>query len=236
MEPIEEKSVQWMNENKENILKKIVTNKNPRKAKECILMAGSPGAGKTETVKRLKLRETFIVLEADEIRVLNDHYQKATKERAGNAHLIQKAASIGLDYCRAYCIENDIAFVQDTTLSNRGSIDMVRKLLNSGWKITIIFIFQDPKKAWEFTKAREAKEGRNIPKESFAKSFANIVENIRKVQEKHPKAQVVLNIKNGKEVIKYVKLKGENIESILTDNGIKVPKYTDALKLIDSHM
>ena len=227
-----EKAIQWMDENKKSVLKNTVLNKEPRKAKECILMAGSPGAGKTETVRRLNLKENFIILEADEIRVLNPHYKKTEGEKKGNAHLIQKAAGKGLEHCRKHCIENEIAFVQDTTLSNRGSMDLIKKLFNKGWDISIIFIYQDPKKAWEFTKAREEKEGRNIPKNDFADSFANIVNNIKKIQKKYPEIRVILNIKDGIKVTKHTELKGKSVESVFASNNIKIPESQDVLKLI----
>ena len=227
-----EKAAQWTQENKERILKKIVTEQNPRNAKECIFMAGSPGAGKTETVRRLKLKETFTILEADEIRVLNPHYQKTTETQKGNAHLIQKAASIGLEYCRKYCIENGMVFVQDTTFSNRGSIDLVRKLTNAGWDMTIIFIYQDPEKAWQFTKAREEIEGRNIPKESFAESFTGIIRNIERVQGKHPDMRVILAIKDGTETVERVKLEHETITSALKERDIVMPDKNAILQAI----
>lgn len=227
-----EKAAQWMGENKEHILKKIVTEQNPRNAKECIFMAGSPGAGKTETVRRLKLKETFTILEADEIRVLNPHYQKTAETQKGNAHLIQKAASIGLEHCRKYCIENGIAFVQDTTFSNRGSIDLVRKLTNAGWDMTIIFIYQHPEKAWQFTKAREEIEGRNVSKESFAESFTNIIRNIERVQEKYSNIRVILAIKDGIEIAERVKLGNETITSALKERDIEIPDKNAILQAI----
>ena len=227
-----EKAAQWMQENKEYILKKIVTERSPRTAKECIFMAGSPGAGKTETVRRLRLKETFTILEADEIRVLNPHYQKTTETQKGNAHLIQKAASIGLEHCRKYCIENGVAFVQDTTFSNRGSIDLVRKLTNAGWDMTIIFIYQNPEKAWQFTKAREEIEGRNIPKESFAESFTSIIRNIERIQGKYPDIRVILAIKDGIETAERVKLEHETITSALKERDIVIPDKNAILQVI----
>ena len=225
-----EKSVQWMNENNEHVLQKIVLDRNPRNARECIFMAGSPGAGKTETVRRLELRETFTVLEADEIRVLNPYYQKTTETERGNAHLLQKASSIGLDYCRAYCIEHEIAFVQDTTFSSRGSVDLVRKLLNKEWDIVVIFIFQNVEKAWEFVKVREMEEGRGVPEENFVYCFEEAIKNIEKVQEKYPAVRIVLNIKDGMETTESIEL-NDTITSVLVDKGVAIP---DKKGIIDS--
>ena len=227
-----EKAAQWMRENAESVLRDTVRNHNPRVARECIFMAGSPGAGKSETVHRLQLRESFVVLEADEIRILNPLYRKTTGDEKGNAHLIQKAAGIGLDYCRKYCIDNEIAFVQDTTFQNKGSIGLVQKLLNAEWDVAILFIFQDPKRAWEFTKIREAKEGRSIPAESFARSFANVVGNIHRLQEKCTGIQISLIIKEGTEVKKTIEVGKKPIQSVLVENGVEILKEDDILKAI----
>ena len=231
-EKIIEQAAQWMRENTDRVLRDIVLSQKPRTARECIFMAGSPGAGKTETVHRLRLRERFVVLEADEIRVLNPFYRKTVDDEKGNAHLIQKAASIGLDYCRKYCIDNAVAFVQDTTFSNKGSIDLVRKLVNAGWDITIIFVFQSVQRAWEFTKIREAKEGRSIPAESFARSFANVVENIQRLQEKCPGIHISLIIKDGVDVKRTLKIKESPIKSVLMDTGVAIPEEGAILKML----
>ena len=65
-EKIIEQAAQWMRENTDRVLRSVVLDREPRTARKCIFMAGSPGAGKTETVHRLRLRERFVVLEAEE--------------------------------------------------------------------------------------------------------------------------------------------------------------------------
>ena len=228
-----EKAAKWAEENKEKILQEIVLDREYRISKMCILMAGSPGAGKTETVRQFELEKRFTVLEADEIREMNPCYKKTENGQKGNAHLLQKATSIGLNYCREVCIEKGIAFVQDTTFQNHGSRDLVKKLLKAEWRLIILFIFQDPKYAWKFTQARELEEGRNIPKESFAESFTSILRNIEYVQKKHKRAVTGLVIKEGKE-IKGFSPGIKPIKSILKDHGVTIPSKSAILKSIES--
>lgn len=45
-------------------------------------------------------------------------------------------------------------------------------------------MFGDYKKSWEFTKAREWKEGRNIVKEKFIEQYFNSLENVKRIKEK----------------------------------------------------
>lgn len=226
-------AAEWAEKHKEKVARYVILKGDVRKDKECILMAGSPGAGKTEMVRNLHLDETFTILEADAIREMNYYYKKTEGEQKGNAHLIQKAASIGLNYCRKMCIENEIAFVQDTTLQNHGSRDLIKKLLKAGWIVKIFFVFQSPENAWRFTKARERKEGRNVPKESFAESFTNIFKNLEHIQKKHP--EVVINVltkKGGK--IKEIKTANKPISSVLGEVGINIPSKDAILKAIES--
>ena len=199
-------------------------------------MAGSPGAGKTETVRQLELRQKFVVLEADEIRLMNPLYRGTTGKGEGNAHLIQKAVGIGLDYCRTYCIEHGIAFVQDATLSNSESRGLIRKLWHTGWRTNIIFVYQDPVQAWDFVVEREKKEGRGIPRERFAESFTDIVDNLRRVQEKCPGIRIALIVKKGKSVEKARIVAEKSIAAALVENGIEIPDKKGILQLIKSKM
>ena len=227
-----EKAIQWMEEHKEQVLKDIVLSQNPVYEKGCIFMAGSAGAGKTETIQRMELEKRFIILDVDDIRVRNAYYKKTEGERKGNAHLIQKAAGKGLNYCREHCINHGIAFVQDATFSNNGSVKLVKKLLKNKWSITIFYIYQDPEMAWHFTEMREQSEGRNITKENFVQSFTNSVINIEKVQQQFPDIEIFLVIKSGLETKKRTKLSKTNIITALTENHIDIPDRDAILKLL----
>ena len=228
-----ELAAQWMKENREQVLKDIVLNQSPMYEKGCIFMAGSAGAGKTETIRRMELEKQFIILDVDEIRIRNKYYEKTEVGKKGNAHLIQKAAGKGLDYCREYCIKHGIAFVQDATFSNDGSIKLVKKLLKNGWSITILYIYQNPEMAWRFTEARERLEGRNITKDNFVRSFTNSITNIEKVQDQFPGTEVFLIIKNGLETRKRIKLSKIKVKSALAENHIDIPTEGDILKLLN---
>lgn len=227
------KAAEWAEKHKEEIAEKVIFKGSARKDKECILMAGSPGAGKTETVRNLKLDKAFTILEADAIREMNDYYEKTKGDKKGNAHLIQKAASIGLNHCRKICMEKEIAFVQDTTLQNHGSRDLIKKLLKAEWTVKILFVFQHPKNAWRFTKAREIAEGRGVPKESFAESFTNIFKNLEHIQKKHPEVLIDIFIK-GREKVVETKAIDKPISSVLKEVGINIPSKDAILKAIES--
>ena len=49
--------------------------------------------------------------------------------------------------------------------------------------MAIFYLYQDPKIAWEFTKAREEKEGRRITKDVFVDTFFKAKENVDALKE-----------------------------------------------------
>ena len=180
----------------------------------------------------MELEKNFIVIDADEFRVSNKYYEKTDGERKGNAHLIQRAANIGLKYCRNHCIENEIAFVQDATFSNDGDLKLMKKLSGRGWDITILYIYQNPRSAWHFTEIRERKEGRNITKENFVRSFVNSIKNIEKVQEKYPGIRILITIKDSSKTVAHAELSDIGLTSMLAKSNIDIPNEHDILKLL----
>ena len=172
-------------------------------------MAGSPGAGKTEFAKRYipslikefspdsikKLKDIginindvdnmLIRLDVDEIRLFLLQYIKTdlASNRKGNAHVIQKAANLGLDVLRDYCLANNLSFLQDGTFSNYETMkDLIKKSIQTMRSVQIYYLYRNPVLAWEYTKAREFIEGRNILKENFLDQFFKCVVNIDKIK------------------------------------------------------
>ena len=41
------------------------------------------------------------------------------------------------------------------------------------FRVTIFYVYQDPKIAWKFTQEREIAEGRHVPKKAFINAFSN---------------------------------------------------------------
>ncbi len=175
-----------------------------------IFMAGSPGAGKTEFAKRyipltfdknsndardlfksinLKIEDfdsLLIRIDVDEVREFIPQYKKTDRKEGtkGNAHVIQKAANKGLDFLREYCFKHTIPFLHDGTFGNLKTMrELVSKSIKLGRVVRIYYLYLDPLKAWEFTKAREFVEGRNILKEKFVEQFFASKLNVETVKE-----------------------------------------------------
>ncbi len=207
---IQNEAVEYIKSKKGELIDRFIIQKNPlRRSLFAFFMAGSPGAGKTEFTKRYfpiffsKKNEALVKafekagidvmvadkitirIDVDEIRDFLPQYRKTNTKNGqkGNAHIIQKAANKGLDYLRDYCLGNDISFIHDGTFGNYGTMEtIIKKTILKNRIVCVYYIYLDPLIAWDFTKAREALEGRNIKKEKFIEQFFNAQENVCKIK------------------------------------------------------
>lgn len=149
----------------------------PDPAPVSVFMAGSPGAGKTESSQNLIARlvhgHAVLRIDADELRSRFQAYD------GSNSHLFQAATSILADAVHDCALESRQNFVFDGTLSK---LDKARQNIERSLKrdrlVQIIYVYQDPLQAWRFVKAREARDGRHIPREAFIEQYFLARENV----------------------------------------------------------
>ncbi|GGX69056.1 zeta toxin family protein [Saccharospirillum salsuginis] len=134
-----------------------------------VFMAGSPGAGKTESSKELieQFPGTPILrIDADELRDEFDQYD------GSNSHLFQSAVSVLVEYIHDKALAQSQSFIMDGTLHNeRKAKDNIERSLKRNRLVQILYVYQDPVRAWEFVQAREQLEGRRILPETFIDQF-----------------------------------------------------------------
>lgn len=167
-----------------------------------IFMAGSPGAGKTEFSKGLisGFREQPVRIDADEIREFIPYYN------GENSDVVQGAAAVGVEKLFDYVLKKKKNAILDGTFVNlEKALSNIERSLQKGRKVEIHYIYQNPMVAWQFTKAREAVEGRHVPKEAFIKAFFNAWENVKRAKTEFGN-QIELNI-----VLKNYNEKEKNI-------------------------
>lgn len=181
-------------------------------------MAGSPGAGKTEYSKAFirsligKSPERKIVrIDADEIRDFLPQYNKL------NSFDVQRAAALGVQKLFDHVIKNKQDFLLDGTFSNYQIAETnVKRCLNKNYNIGIVYLYQDPLLAWDFTKKREALEGRPVPKNIFIESFFSAKENVNAIKKLFgSRVEVWLIIKDFKQDIEKTHFNIDNIDSYL---------------------
>lgn len=145
-----------------------------------MFMAGSPGAGKTEVSKYLlkELQSKCIRLDPDDLRSCFTDYT------GSNSKLFQSAVSIAIEKLHDHVIDKSKSFILDGTFWQYGVAKKnVERSINKGRIVVIVYVYQDPVIAWRFTKQRELKEGRNIPKESFIEQFIGARETVQKIKD-----------------------------------------------------
>ena len=135
-----------------------------------VFMAGSPGAGKTEASKALL--EQF---DSEVIRIDADEYRDEFREQGytgDNSWLFQPAVSILVEKVYDLVIGQKQSFILDGTLTNYEKAKKnIERSLGKGRSVHILYVYQDPVRAWEFVRARETVEGRKIPRERFIEQY-----------------------------------------------------------------
>ena len=154
-----------------------------------LFMAGSPGAGKTEVSKSFikNFRDIPVRIDADEIRPLCPGYTGA------NAHLFQKAANKAVNILYDYVLHHKLNCILDGTFAYAGAADNIERSLRRNRRVELWFVYQDPIKAWEFTKARESREARRVSKQVFLRAISESRKNAHIVKERFGD-QIELNV------------------------------------------
>lgn len=134
-----------------------------------VFMAGSPGAGKTEASIELIRRFTdwpILRIDPDELRERFPGYS------GGNAWLFQNAVARVVDAVLDEAFRRSLSFVLDGTFASYDvAVKNVRRSLDKGRQVQILYVYQDPTLAWGFVQAREAAEGRRIEPEHFIDQY-----------------------------------------------------------------
>eukprot|EP01132_Coremiostelium_polycephalum_P020318 gene20318-24134_t len=141
----------------------------PEEAPVSVYMAGSPGAGKTEAsiaLVNLFADTPILRIDPDELR------SEFVAYTGGNSWLFQRGVSILVEKILDFAMDQQQSFLLDGTFSN---IDVARRnvdrSLRKGRFVQILYVYQDPRLAWDFVKAREEAEGRRIRKEHFIDQY-----------------------------------------------------------------
>lgn len=197
MDIIEDQAKKWIKQNKKQIVEKFANLKDfpPVNDPFTIFMAGSPGAGKTEFsktfIKDYPNNIKIVRIDADEIRNIIPDYSE------GKAYMVQGAASLGVEKVFDFVQNHSQNCILDGTFGDFKIAEKdVNRALGRGRKVGIMYIYQDPIIAWEFTKKREKVEGRKVSKEIFIKCFFDAKENVEKIKEIFPQIELNLAIKN----------------------------------------
>ncbi len=198
-EQIKQQAIDFARAHKQEIARELTNIKNfpSDVVPVSVFMAGSPGAGKTESSQRLIERlsgdgHSVLRIDPDDLRTRFESYN------GKNSSLFQSATSIIADRMQDLAIDQHQSYVFDGTLSNlRRTRENIKRCLDHHRVVQILYVYQDPLQAWKFVLARETKDGRMIPQESFIAQYLTARENVNLLkQELGSKVRVDLLVKN----------------------------------------
>ena len=165
-------------------------------------MGGCPGAGKTEFSKsftsywnKQNQNHKIARIDPDEVRETLPNYRHEDSET------FQGATALGIEKLIDFVLHNNQNFLLDGTFSNyKVSSTNISRSIKKGRSVIVIYIYQDPVVAWEFTQKRAVVEERIVPKQAFVRSFFNSMENIKIAKKEFGnRIQIELIIKNFQE-------------------------------------
>lgn len=183
-EEIIERSKTFARKNKKKIAKKLVDIElyPPEPHPISVFMAGSPGAGKTESAKELIQKfsnnNAILRIDSDDLRCEFEDYVGT------NSSLFQASTSIIADKMQDIALHQEQSFIFDGTLTNLNkTIENIKRSLDKKREVFIVYVYQDPLQAWRFVKRRAEKDGRVIPKRIFMDQYFLARANVNKVKE-----------------------------------------------------
>ena len=188
-------ALEWAKKNKKDFVLKMIEESKvePDVEPGAFFMAGLPGAGKTEISRSIitDFKVPMLRIDMDEIAEKLPGYQPE------NADRFRKPATLLLSEMFSYAIHHDIDFLMDGTFGSAKAIENIERCLKRDYLVKIIYAFQKPKLAWEFTLAREKVEHRAIKFDGFVEAYYKTIENIKKVSEIYgDKIAIDIAIKN----------------------------------------
>ena len=193
---IEEAAIVFAKSNRKTIAKRLTAIEDypPEAEPVAVLMAGSPGAGKTEASIALVARigSPVLRIDPDELRGEFPGYT------GDNARLFQRAVSRVVDAILDRAFNQRQSFLLDGTLASYPSAHKnIERALKDRRFVQILCVYQQPMQAWEFVRAREASEGRRIDPADFVDQYFAAREVVNRLKSEFGKAiHVDLLLKN----------------------------------------
>jgi len=143
-----------------------------------VLMAGSPGAGKTEVSKGFEAALEELPSEGFEglgkvLRIDPDDFRACFPDYNGrNSSLFHSGVIKIVERVVDRAFAKNVSFILDGTLSSDAVAKRnIERSLRRGRDVTLLYVYQDPLRAWQFVQSREAVEGRNIPLQVFVAQY-----------------------------------------------------------------
>ena len=179
-EEITARAVQFAKDKRKEITRQALAELSQESNPVSIFMAGSPGAGKTETSKELlRAIDQILRIDADELR---EHFRECGYD-GKNSHLFQKAATRLVHEIHDAALKSRISFLLDGTFASESMARQnIERSVKRNRDVFVLFVYQSPLIAWNFVQKREKVEGRRIRPQDFAEKFCASREVVNKMK------------------------------------------------------
>ncbi|HEY6736838.1 MAG TPA: zeta toxin family protein [Candidatus Saccharimonadia bacterium] len=224
---LSEDAITFVKANKRNLIERFA---NPQEFTstphpETFFMAGSPGAGKTEWSRNFlqAYKETHGVnilrIDPDDIRAAIPGYT------GNNSDEVQGGAALAVQKILDHALTKNLSFLFDGTFAKYDLAHQnIERAIRHDRRPVVLYVHQDPLVAWDITKARELREGRMVPKETFINAYFSSRENVNQCKAEFGDKMYLYLINKNADTLQY---KYEiNITNV--DHYLKAP-YTREL-------
>lgn len=145
-----------------------------------IFTAGAPACGKSETVKHiLSAYPDTVLIDPDEFRGLFPYYT------GNNADVYQTYCTNIMSRCFKQAVKGGFDIIHDTNFAYADTaISNVREALRRNYAVQIMYVYMDPRIAWQHAMKRD----RKIRPDVFCKNFLSVRQTIKAVLS-HPDFQ-----------------------------------------------
>lgn len=214
---IAKEAIEWVKRHRKELFENTVQRSGYLKANyedtpAASFMAGTPGAGKTEVSKRFANQFTVrpLRIDADEFREDIPGYSGT------NSHVVQEAATLSVQKVLDQAFQCGYSFILDGTFAYKNAVMNLKRAHRKGYTLQVFFVYQEPAVAWRFTKIREEKEGRHVPKDVFIRSYIESRQNVMKAKAEFGEVlNLVLIKKNYETNIEQIDIVEDNLEKYL---------------------
>lgn len=177
---MDQQYLEFVKSHKETFINYTTKDAKQLEPKTAIFMAGTPGSGKTEVANELlSIQPELARIDADEYRALIDGYDP---HRAKD---FQHAATRAVDIVYSYILKHGYSFLLDGTFASATALLNIERALKRDYQVTVVYVYQEPEVAWQFTKERERKQERNVPMEAFIRAYFASRDNMARVMTKY---------------------------------------------------
>ena len=134
--------------------------------------------------------------------------------------MFQPAVSIIVEKVIDMAFKNRQSFILDGTLTNyEKAKSNIERCLNKNRFVQILYVYQQPKLAWQFVQAREAQEGRRIRLEDFIDQYFEARSVVNRLKAHFGKRiEVDLMVKNLDNSLRSYKMNIDVIDRYVPEN------------------